>query len=183
MEIWLPLHGYDYNYYVSSLGNIRKNDKLLKQSNCNGYKVVGLRKNNKSIQHKVHRIVAQVFIPNPDNLPQINHKDENKANNNVDNLEWCTALYNNTYGSRPDKIRLSNSRRGCPDKTKEKIKQTVTKRQGKKVAQVDSDKRIIRIYQSTKEAERATGAPHNIISAVCLGKIPHYKHTYWIYVT
>lgn len=182
MENWVHLDGYDYDYYVSSLGNVRKGDRLLKQSNSSGYKVVGLRKDGKSIQHKVHRVVAMAFIPNPENLPCINHKDEDKANNRVENLEWCTMLYNNTYGSRPDKIRASNSRRGCSLTVRQKICKTLTALQGKGVAQVTIDGDVINAFSSTKEAERVTGVPHNKISSICLGKSKHYKQTYWKYV-
>ncbi|MDE6946278.1 MAG: HNH endonuclease [Anaeroplasmataceae bacterium] len=65
-----------------------------------GYLDAHLRKNGKRKHHKVHRLVAEAFIPNPDNLPIVNHKDENKLNNRLCNLEWCTYEYNNTYGSR-----------------------------------------------------------------------------------
>ena len=60
----------------------------------------------------VHRLAAQAFIPNPDNLPEINHKDENPGNNSVDNLEWCDRSYNNTYGTRQDKVRDTNIKNG-----------------------------------------------------------------------
>ena len=117
-ETLMPITGFMYQYYISNFGRVYRDSKELKQSNVNGYKVVALRSTSgKHIQFRVHRLVAQAFIPNPNNLPQVNHKDEHKDNNNVTNLEWCTALYNNTYGSRPDKIRLANSRRGCPDRT------------------------------------------------------------------
>ena len=64
------------------------------------YMEVNLSKNNKVTHYLIHRLVAQAFIPNPNNLPQVNHKDENRENNRVDNLEWCTAEYNTNYGTR-----------------------------------------------------------------------------------
>lgn len=70
----------------------------------NGYLHVLLCKNGKYITHNVHRLVAETFIPNPDNLPEINHKDENKENNCVDNLEWCTRKYNMNYGTTQFRI-------------------------------------------------------------------------------
>lgn len=84
--------------------------KLLKQGNVNGYKVVILYKDGKKKTYLVHRLVAIAFIPNPNNLPIINHKDENKTNNNVNNLEWCTYEYNNTYGTA--RKRASEKMRG-----------------------------------------------------------------------
>lgn len=83
--------------------------RLLKQyTNKDGYKRVCLR--NKNAKWKfVHRLVAEAFIPNPDNLPEVNHKDENKDNNCVDNLEWCEKLYNMNYGERNKKIKENNA--------------------------------------------------------------------------
>lgn len=182
MEIWKRIDGFDFDYYVSTAGNVSKGIQLLKQSTVNGYKVVALRRNGKYVQQRVHRLVASAFINNPENLPQVNHKDENKSNNCLGNLEWCTALYNNTYGSRPEKIRASNSRRGCPLTTKSKIKQSVTKLQGKRVAQLDGDGNIIGVFSSTADAERITKIPHSKISAVCMHRIPYYKNTFWKYL-
>lgn len=89
-------------YFVNEKGDIiGKSGKLLKPSiNPNGYKFVILRKNNKSYSRTVHRIVATTFIKNPYNMPAINHKDEDKTNNKVENLEWCSYAYNNTYGTK-----------------------------------------------------------------------------------
>lgn len=73
--------------------------KQMKQHmHSGGYKVVALTKDGKSKNIFVHRIVAEAFLPNPDNLPMVNHKDEDKTNNFLENLEWCTAAYNRTYG-------------------------------------------------------------------------------------
>ena len=83
-------------YQVSDLGEIRNSKgRILKPEYSNkGYACVHLRKDDKNKKYRIHRLVAQVFIPNPDNLPEINHKDENKANNHVSNLEWCDNTYN-----------------------------------------------------------------------------------------
>lgn len=93
-------------YQVSSLGRVKslnynhtKKEKILTLSITNTrysyqYYRVGLYKQNKSTTYRVHRLVAETFIPNPDNLPQVNHKDHNPFNNCVDNLEWCDAKYN-----------------------------------------------------------------------------------------
>lgn len=104
IEIWKPIDGYK-NYEVSNYGRVRSlmfnRSKILKKRNIHhGYCGVVLYKDKKPKAFTIHKLVAQAFIPNPDNLPSINHKDENKANNCVDNLEWCTILYNNTYNNR-----------------------------------------------------------------------------------
>lgn len=98
--MWKDIEGYEGSYAVNELGQVwsyRKEDIKAQGINTSGYPVVGLYKNNIRTMYTVHRLVAKAFIPNPDNLPQINHKDEDKTNNNVDNLEWCTAEYNVRY--------------------------------------------------------------------------------------
>ena len=87
---------------VSDSGEVRNRETgyVLKPWRHKGYPAVDIRCNGKKKKAFVHRLVAEAFIPNPDNLPCVNHKDENKANNNADNLEWCTVQYNNAYGSR-----------------------------------------------------------------------------------
>ena len=107
-EEWKPVENYEDLYWVSNLGNVKNKRKDKKLSiNLDGYYVVNLSKNGKSKIFTVHRLVAQAFIPNPDNLPQVNHKDENKLNNNVDNLEWCNSNYNHNYGTRNKRAGLT----------------------------------------------------------------------------
>lgn len=114
MEIWKDIDGYVGIYQVSNIGNVRslqreefkcrqgyrvrKGRELKPTQDEKGYLMVGLNKDGKRIMRRVHRLVATAFIPNHDNLPQVNHKDENKHNNHVENLEWCTASYNINYG-------------------------------------------------------------------------------------
>lgn len=108
MEIWKDIENYD-NYQASNLGNIKniKTDKNLKQYKItNGYLQVELWKNGKGKKMLVHKIIANTFLSNINNLPQINHKDENKQNNCVDNLEFCSSKYNSNYGTR--NLRLSS---------------------------------------------------------------------------
>ena len=108
MEIWRDIEGYEGLYQVSNEGRIKslkrhhvRNDRILKQSkDKDKYKRVDLRKDNVSATKRVNRLVAKAFIPNPNNYPVVNHKDENKENNSVDNLEWCSISYNNDYGLR-----------------------------------------------------------------------------------
>ena len=118
-EIWKPIKNYEGLYEVSNLGRIKgvtryvkgkvgyriQKEKIRKcEVSSNGYLHVLLCKNGKYTTHNVHRLVAGAFIPNPDNLPEINHKDENKENNCVDNLEWCTRKYNMNYGTTQSRI-------------------------------------------------------------------------------
>ncbi|ADW95244.1 HNH homing endonuclease [Escherichia phage UAB_Phi78] len=97
MELWLPVKGYEGRYSVSNRGVVVSHltGKPLTQS-CNtfGYKQVSLHKDGKQVSKTVHRLVAEVFIPNHNSLPFVNHKDEDKTNNDVSNLEWCTCQYN-----------------------------------------------------------------------------------------
>lgn len=123
-EIWKDIIGYEGKYQVSNLGNVRSLNylnqkgfvKILKQSKHNKnsagiyYKMVTLCSNGKEQMKSVHRLVAEAFIENPENLPFINHKDENPSNNHISNLEWCTNKYNCNYGTK--KERLSKKLKG-----------------------------------------------------------------------
>ena len=103
MEEWKNVIGYEGLYEVSNMGNVRnvRRNKLLKLTKTYyGYIQVNLYKNGIRTGLRVHRLVAQAFLPNPDNLPEVNHLDEDKTNNRVDNLEWCDRKYNNNYGDR-----------------------------------------------------------------------------------
>ena len=108
MEMWRPINGYNGKYEISNMGNVRsrcngevKNLKqMISAGKYNGYAMVTLYdKPQHGKKIKVHRLVAEAFIPNPKRLPVINHKDEDKSNNRVENLEWCTVGYNTTYGN------------------------------------------------------------------------------------
>lgn len=115
MEEWKEVPGYEGLYEVSNTGNVKSliKNKIIKGfiNRC-GYRLVGLSKNKILKRFQVHRLVAQVFIPNPDNLPMVNHKDEDKSNNSVDNLEWCDAKYNIHYGTRSDKVKNTQIKNG-----------------------------------------------------------------------
>lgn len=100
-EIWKDIPGIDGYYQVSSLGHVRNRDKILKPDLIKkGYERVTL----KGKKYMVHRLVAMAFIPNPEGLPQVNHKNEIKTDNRADNLEWCDGKYNMNYGTRPNKF-------------------------------------------------------------------------------
>lgn len=142
-EIWKDIAGYEGMYQISNLGRVKslsretKNqygnkDKILKTTNLsNGYVKIGLFKNRKQTYYFIHRLVAQAFIPNPNNYPIVNHKDEKPSNNNANNLEWCTYEYNNNYGTRS-------------------LRSSITKQ--KKIIQYDLDGNFIKIWDSQKEA-------------------------------
>ena len=118
MEEWKNVIGYEGLYEVSNKGNVRniRRNTLLKLSKNNyGYIKVFLYKNGIRTCLSVHRLVAQAFIPNPDNLPQVNHKDEDKTNNSVDNLEWCNQKYNVNYGHRTENAINTRVKNGYAD--------------------------------------------------------------------
>ena len=121
IEEWRSIEGYEGLYEVSNTGQVRSLDRYVKGKgksyrlqkgkmlspikNKDGYLQVNLCCNGKNKMFLVHRLAAQAFLLNPDNLPEINHKDEDKTNNSVDNLEYCDRSYNINYGSRKDKVR------------------------------------------------------------------------------
>lgn len=121
-EIWKDIEGYEGLYQVSNMGRVRSLDRidarghrwkgrmLSSKLRKDGYREVILCRDGKRKYMFVHRLVAGAFLPNPDNFPQVNHKDENKANNAVSNLEWCSALYNINYGARTKRAAKANER-------------------------------------------------------------------------
>ena len=132
MEIWKEIKGFEGYYEVSDLGRVRsvdrviydtvrKCERLLKgkiltiRDNGHGYKGVMLCKKNKIYNRYVHRLVAEAFIPNPDDYDYVNHRDENKWNNSKDNLEWCDGTYNNNYGTRTKRWYEARIRNGTID--------------------------------------------------------------------
>lgn len=166
-EIWLPIKGYEGLYEVSNLGNVRslnykrsgKIGNIIKNIDKKGYVFVTLYKNGKHKSHKVHRLVAEAFIPNWFNEPQINHKDENPKNNNVDNLEWCDCSYNINYGTRNYKVSSSLS---------------------KIVLQFTLDGEFIREWNTSKEL-KINGFQQSAISRCCCGERKFHKGYIWKY--
>lgn len=157
----MKIKGYE-NYEVTTTGEVinTKTGRVLKQhKRKDGYIQVALCKNGKIKNFMVHRLVAEAFIPNPNNLPCVNHKDEDKTNN-VDNLEWCTHEYNNNYGTRNERIGKAKS---------------------KTVLQLRKDGSLVRVWPSTMEIERQLGYSSGLISLCCRGK-KHLSYGYkWCY--
>jgi hypothetical protein len=153
IEIWKDIEDFEGMYQVSSFGRVRSLDRQVRnghgyyvrrgrmlkpRATSNGYLQVAL---SNQTQKLVHRLVADAFIPNKDNLPQINHKDENKKNNHLENLEWCTPAYNNCYNGRSQRI---------AEKRKKAVRCIETGQ----------------IFKSIKEAEKAVGVVGSITPCI-----------------
>ena len=144
-------------YYVTEEGQVwdSKREIFLPQyrrSKKSKYICVTISIEGKFKLRNVHRLVAQAFIPNPNNYPQVNHKDEDPSNNNVSNLEWCDAQYNNAYGNRNKRCSLMQlNRADC----------------SKPVLQYDKEGNFIKKYPSAQEAQRQTGVTRSCICRVC----------------
>lgn len=156
----VDIEGFE-NYQVTDDGRVwsKKSKRyLIPTKTQDGYLRVKLCfGDGRYINALVHRIVAKTFIPNPDNLPQINHKDECKTSNCVGNLEWCSSQYNNTYNDRHIK---------CAHK----VKESNTIRSGKPVDQIDmTSGEVIATYPSAWEASRQTGFTKQGIIIACHG--------------
>lgn len=170
-EIWKDVKNYEGLYQISnkgrvkSLGNDRsRKEKILKLlTNKKGYLQVNLYINSKMKTFRVHRLVAETFIPNPNNYPEINHKDEDKTNNCVENIEYCTHEYNSNYGSRTERAAQACS---------------------KPVLQIDkTTNEVIAEWQSTHEVERKLGFNNSAISKCCTGKRKTCGGFRWSYKT
>ena len=167
MEEWRPIENFEEFYEISSFGRIRRihkdprvqKYKILTLDTLRGYKKVTLYKFGVGYKFQVHRLVAKTFIPNPNSLPQVNHKDENPSNNNVENLEWCTPEYNVRYGTG--------------------IRRQVEKR-SKVVEQYTLNGEFIADFASTQEAAKILNIRQSSISNCCNGGYWRDKHTKFI---
>ena len=173
-ETWKDVIGYEGLYQVSDLGRVRSlkygKVRILKpRNNGRSYLKVALYRNEQMRNVYVHRLVAETFIPNPLSLPEVNHKDENKANNSADNLEWCTAEYNINFGT-------AVARRSAKLKGK-----FVNGPLAKAVLQYDKSGNLVREWSSASEVERRTGFAQSNISACCLGKLKSAYEYVWKY--
>ena len=166
METWKAIAGYEGLYEVSDQGRVKSlkygKEKILKpQKNRGGYLKVVLYKDGHAKTVKVHRLVAEAFIPNPNNLETINHKDEVKTNNAVSNLEWMSQKDNNNYGTRNKRAWEALS----------KQVQMFDKKTGE----------LMVTFPSTREAGRVTGIYQSGISQCCIGKYKSAGGYIWRY--
>ena len=164
MTMWKAIPNYEGLYEVGDNGQVRslhnryKNKEFLKQSvGSRGYLLVTLCKNGVQKTINVHRIVANAFVPNPNNLPCVNHKDENKENNSASNLEWCSYYYNNTYGERLTKSAL---------------------KRGKPVICIENQ----HVYPNAHVAHKETGIQQSSISNCCNGKAITAGGFHWFFL-
>lgn len=154
MEQWKWINGFEGDYMVSSQGRIKsfkgKTERLMSLCpNSDGYLTTSLRKNGKGVSIKVHKVVAETFIPNPQNKETINHIDENKTNNRVENLEWNSRKENVNHGTRTERASKTASR---------------------SVIQYSKDGIQLNIFSSIKEASEITNTATSGIGAVCRGE-------------
>lgn len=168
--------GFEGKYAVTSCGKVwsYKHRKFLKPKCVRGYSRVDLvDKDNVIHQLNIHRLVALTYIPNPENLPFVNHKDECKTNNSVQNLEWCTCQYNNVYGTRLKRVWENMSVDG-----RENILRTLVRARSKPVRCVDTGVD----YASAADAQRKTGICGSHIGSVCTGNRNRAGGFRWAYV-
>ena len=161
MEVWKDVVGFEGWYEVSNLGNVRnsRTGNVLKQKlDKDGYSLVNLGYGKARRSRYVHRLVAFAFIPNPNRLPQVNHKDENKETSRADNLEWCTGLYNVRYGTG---IHRSHEHRD---------NEAMALRLAIPVAQYDMQGHLVSVFPSPKTAEKATGIKASGIRSCTCGR-------------
>lgn len=172
IEVWKSLDFMEYpNYEVSNMGRVKSlyfgKEKILKPTKDKvGYLRNQLSKNSKGKWFLVHRLVASAFLENPDNLPCVNHKDENKGNNRVENLEWCTIKYNNNYGTHNELI--SKKQRNNPKRSETILQYTL-------------DGNFVAEYPSSREIERVLKFSHTSINKCCQNKKKYISHNGYIW--
>lgn len=165
-EEWKDIQGYEGLYQISNKGRVKstRNNIILKPAmNNHGYYWVDLLNHGIRKHATIHRLVAQAFIPNPNNYPQVNHIDENTINNQVSNLEWCTAQYNHDYGTRNERaIKHMAETISIP------------------IVQLSLNYELIKYWKSASSVN-IQGIEHQHIAECCSGKIRTYKNYHWFY--
>ena len=159
-EIWKDIKGYEGIYQVSNFGKVKSKRKILIPAKGE-YLKVSLSKNGTQKTCYIHRLVAETFLDNKSNLPFVNHKDENRYNNNVNNLEWCTNKYNINYGNAQKK------------KAKSQLKYNVI--------QKDNNGNIIKIWESASQVANFLNYNKGTIRKSCQKKLKNYGY-YWEYI-
>lgn len=172
-EIWKPAPGYEDLYLVSNLGNIMSLDyrhsgkqKNLKPRKSGKY--LSIHRNNRGRHVAIHRLVALAFIPNPNNLPFVNHINEDKHDNRACNLEWCDSRYNNTYGNRLNKMAKTR-------------KERTERSHFGNVMQYTLNGELISTFCSTVAASKATGIERSSINRCALGQFKTAGGYKWVY--
>lgn len=173
--MWKAIKDYEGLYEINDFGEVKSLERKVKKQDgyrtvkekiiCQkpnecGYPIVQLCKDGKKSYFAVHRLVAITFLDNPNNLPQVNHKDENKLNNCVSNLEWCTAKYNTNYGSRIERV-----------STKRKLP----------IQQFDLQGNLIKEWDSAKDIQDNLGYPTSNICSACKGRQKTAYNFVWRY--
>lgn len=197
-EIWKDITGYEGYYMVSNLGRVKSlektvrcdrgyriiPEKILKAGiRANGYLIVRLSKDGKEKTYMIHRLVASVFCENPEGYTEVNHKDEDKTNNNVDNLEYCSRSYNCNYGTRNQRVAEKMRGRKLSEEHKKKVaeKNTNNPKLSKPVIAIHKINGLILKFPSVREAGRSTGIPYQSIYKCCKGKYKSAGGFVWHY--
>lgn len=190
IEEWRPICGFEGLYEVSNLGRVKSlkdrygnlREKILKQiQNDKGYLKVNLA-NGKRKTSTVHRLVALSFIPNPNNLPTVNHINEDKTDNCVYNLEWMNMSQQVRHGTCQQRRVANTDYKARSANTDYKvIGRKNAEKLSKQVYQYTLDYKLIKIWSSTRECGR-NGFGQSAVAACCRGKLKHYKNYIWSYV-
>ena len=160
-EIWRDIEGYEGLYQISNKGHVKSlyngSERILRPGiESSGYYNIILCNDSVRKTFRLHRLVAEAFIPNPYNKPQVNHKDENKKNNCVENLEWITCMDNCNYGTRNERI-------------------------SRKILQYSKSEEFIREWPGALEVERVLGINNKNINSCCKGKRKSAGNFVWRY--
>lgn len=171
-EVWKDVVGYEGYYMVSNLGRVKSlrfrhimREQLMTVSKRpDGYMSVGLSKDGVHITKTVHRLVATAFLENPNNLEMINHKDEDRSNNSVDNLEWCTRGYNQTYSLKlhPERNFGENFKKNGKNTSPWTVKGNAHTRV-EPIIQKTLDGEFIRRFDNASQAGKETGISNGLI--------------------